>query len=134
MAEVTITINGRHYDISCDNGQEGRVVELAAYIDQKLQSISRAGGVYNDAHLLVLTSMLLADELFDAREGLAAAPDGQQVDSEAAAQAVARAKEEAARAKEEAAARTREEEETIVKILDHLTKRIDGIAARVQSA
>ena len=33
MAEVTIYINGRSYDIACDNGQEGRIVDLAAYID-----------------------------------------------------------------------------------------------------
>ena len=67
MAEVTIYINGRSYDIACDNGQEGRIVDLAAYIDQRLQQISRTGAAYNDAHLTVLTSLVLADELFEGR-------------------------------------------------------------------
>jgi hypothetical protein len=53
MAEVTIYINGRSYDIACDNGQEGRIVDLAKYIDQRVQQISRSGSAYNDAHLTV---------------------------------------------------------------------------------
>ena len=50
MAEVTISINGRAYDIACDHGQEERVIDLAAYIDHKLQTIARSGGAYNDPH------------------------------------------------------------------------------------
>lgn len=53
MAEVNISMNGRVYEISCDDGQEGRVLELAAYIDQRLQKIARSGAAYNDAHLMV---------------------------------------------------------------------------------
>ena len=30
MADVNITINGRIYEIGCDQGQEGRIVDLAA--------------------------------------------------------------------------------------------------------
>ena len=60
MAEVTITLNGRAYEIACDAGQEGRIVDLAAYIDQRLSQIARSGGAYNDAHLMVLTSLVLA--------------------------------------------------------------------------
>ncbi len=67
MADVNITINGRIYEIGCDQGQEGRVVDLASYVDQKLQSIARSGAAYNDAHLLVLTALVLADEVFEAR-------------------------------------------------------------------
>lgn len=120
MADVNILINGRPYEISCDNGQEGRVVDLAAYIDNKLQQIARSGAAYNDAHLLVLTSLVLADELFEAREGETAASA-----RTAAAQRHLTTPQNAL---------TKEDELALVRVLDHLTKRIESIAGRVQAA
>jgi cell division protein ZapA len=111
MAEVNITLNGRAYEIACDPGQEGRIVDLAAYIDQRVQKIARSGGAYNDSHLLALVALVLADELFEAREQVAGAP--------AAAKAPAASK---------------EDEAALAKLLENLSKRIDGIAQRVQAA
>lgn len=112
MAEVTININGRSYDIACDNGQEGRVVDLAAYIDQRLQQISRSGAAYNDTHLMVLTLLVLADEIFDLRAG----EQGPK----------------AARAATQLASTN--DDQIVLQALERLTQRIDGIASRVQSA
>jgi cell division protein ZapA len=109
MAEVTITINGRAYEIACDNGQEGRVVDIAAFIDQRMQQIARGGAAYNDAHLMVLTTLTLADELFELRE---TAPI-----QETKKPAVA----------------NKEEEQAILRVLEQMTKRIEGIATRVQA-
>lgn len=122
MAEVTIYINGRSYDISCDNGQEGRIVDLANYIDQKLQQISRSGAAYNDAHLTVLTALVLADEVFDMREqmsGVAARPARGQAAAAAPAPAAAPAV-------------NKEEELALLRAIEQITQRIDGIATRVQ--
>lgn len=69
MAEVTLTINGRHYDIACDPGQEGRLINLASFVDEKIASISQNGAAYNDSHLQILSLLLIADELFETREG-----------------------------------------------------------------
>ncbi len=110
MAEVNITLNGRAYEIACDPGQEGRIVDLAAYIDQRVQKIARSGGAYNDSHLLALVALVLADELFEAREIAAGAP--------ATAKAPA----------------SKEDEQALAKLLENLSKRIDGIAQRVQAA
>jgi len=120
VAEVTIYINGRSYDISCDNGQEGRIVDLAAYIDQRLQQVSRSGAAYNDAHLTVLTALVLADELFETREQLNAiprAPRGAVAAPAAASVAV-----------------NKEEEAAVLKVLEQITKRIEGVASRVAQA
>lgn len=128
MADVNISINGRIYEIGCDNGQEGRVVDLAAYIDQRLQQIARSGAAYNDAHLMVLTALVLADEIYDGREKLAAAKAGAPAAPAAA---------EKPRKGEEAAlapAVSAEEEKAVAQLLEKLAKRIDGIAARVQAA
>lgn len=113
MAEVKIYINGRAYDIACDSGQEGRVVDLATYIDQKLQMISRSGSAQNDAHLQVLTLLVLADELFELRE----ADKGPKA-VRAAAPVLS--------------ASNKEDDEAVLRVLEQLTKRIDGIATRVQ--
>lgn len=118
MAEVTIYINGRSYDISCDNGQEGRIVDLASYIDQRLQQISRSGAAYNDAHLMILTSLVLADELFDTREATGQSPKPAR----------------AATPVQQPVAANRDEEQAVLKVLEQLTRRIEGMASRVQQA
>lgn len=121
MADVSISINGRSYEISCDPGQEGRIIDLAAYIDQRLQQISRSGAAYNDAHLMVLTTLVLADELFDAR-------DGQE------SVAPARGGRNAPPVKESVSSASKEDEQAVAQLLDKIAKRIDGIAAKVQAA
>jgi cell division protein ZapA len=69
MAEVTININGRNYGIACDDGQEDRIRELAKYINERLNSIAAAGAAATESHLLVLTSLVLADEVHELLEG-----------------------------------------------------------------
>ncbi len=70
MAEVTLTINGRNYGIACDDGQEGRVRDLGYYIDQRMREIAQAGAANNEQHLMVLTSLMLADEIFELKDNL----------------------------------------------------------------
>ena len=36
MAELKIKIRGRNYAIACDDGQEKRVADLAAYVEEKI--------------------------------------------------------------------------------------------------
>jgi cell division protein ZapA len=114
MTQVNISINGRIYEIGCDPGQEGRIVDLAAYIDQRLQQIARSGAAYNDMHLMVLASLVLTDELFEAREST-----GTAVKTASPAPAAEGSKED-----------TKE----IAKVLETLAKRIDGIASKVAAA
>lgn len=121
MADVNITINGRIYEIGCDNGQEGRVVDMAAYVDQRLQQIARAGAAYNDAHLLVLTALVLADEIFESREN-GAAPAAKPAKASAAA---APASEGGLSAQDEAA---------LAKVIEGIAKRVEGIATKVAAA
>ena len=67
MAEVSITINGRTFGISCEDGQEQRVHDLGRYVDARLKEIAKAGAASNESHLLVLTTLMLSDEIFDLR-------------------------------------------------------------------
>ncbi len=66
MSQVVVTINERNYQIACDDGQEAHLTRLAAYIDKRVGELVAAVGQVGDARLLVMTSLLIADELSDA--------------------------------------------------------------------
>ena len=68
MADVNVTIHGKTYSVACDDGQERRVAELGRYIDSRLREIAAAGAASNEAHLLFLASLVLADEIYELRD------------------------------------------------------------------
>lgn len=63
MGQVAVTINGRKYDIACDDGQEAHLTRLAQYIDKRVDELIAAVGQIGDSRLLVMASLLVADEL-----------------------------------------------------------------------
>ena len=63
MAKVSVTINGRKYEIACDDGQEAHLSRLAQYVDKRVDELVAAVGQVGDARLLVMASLLVADEL-----------------------------------------------------------------------
>jgi cell division protein ZapA len=74
MAQVTIRINGYTYTVGCEDGQESHLQQMAAEIEQRVTSIKAIGGQSGEARLLMLASLLLADELHDTRKMLATPP------------------------------------------------------------
>ncbi|MDB2682673.1 cell division protein ZapA [Alphaproteobacteria bacterium] len=116
MAEVTLSINGRNYGIACDDGQEQRVLDLGSYVDQRMREMSKAGAATNDSQLLVLTTILLADEIFEMRDNPQAQPANAAEISAAATQAA------------------EEKEEAVAGAIDKLAERINTIADRLQNA
>lgn len=74
MAEVSVRISGRPYQILCDDGQEDRVAMLAGRIDAEATALARAGGMVTEARLLLMSALILADKLDEAETALAAAP------------------------------------------------------------
>ncbi|MEE9480685.1 MAG: cell division protein ZapA [Kiloniellales bacterium] len=80
MAEVTVTINGREYQVACDDGQEEHLQKLSRFVDKKMGDLAGSLGQIGDARLLVMASLLVADELSDAYrqlETLEAGNDGE---------------------------------------------------------
>lgn len=71
MAEVNLNIHGKAYNVACDVGQERRVAELGKYVDARLREIAAAGAASNEPHLLVLTALVLADEIYELRDMVA---------------------------------------------------------------
>ena len=76
MARVDVTVGGRTFPVACDDGQEDRVRGIAQYVDERLADLRARIGNASDAHLLVLTCIVLGDELFESRLAQAAAANG----------------------------------------------------------
>lgn len=71
MAEVTIEVGGRRYDVSCRDGEEDQLRRLARLLDEKANQARAAVGGVNEARQLLMAGLLLADELSDLRGGKA---------------------------------------------------------------
>jgi cell division protein ZapA len=70
MSEVTVPVNGRSFTITCDDGQEPRIRRLSQYVDAKVAEFVGSIGQVGEARLLLLASLVIADELSDANEAL----------------------------------------------------------------
>ncbi len=86
MAEISLTINGRSYDVSCDDGQEDHLRRLAEHLDERVKGLAGSVGPVGEAWLLVMTGLLIADELFEAYKELHALKAGLDPDSVGAAE------------------------------------------------
>lgn len=69
MARVEINLNNRPYPIACEDGQEGRVREVASFVQERIREIQGSVRTATDTHLLVMVALMLGDELLDLREG-----------------------------------------------------------------
>ncbi len=72
MAQINVDVNGRPYAVGCEDGQEDHLVELAKIFDKQVRQISRDMGQLGDTRLFLMGALLLADELYDAKNRLAA--------------------------------------------------------------
>jgi cell division protein ZapA len=68
MAEVDLEIGGRRYAVACRDGDEARFMRLATIIDDKMKQATGAVGGLNETRQFLFASLLLADELDDARK------------------------------------------------------------------
>ena len=88
MAQVDVAINGKSYRIACDDGQEDHLLQLAAFVDQRIQELVASVGQVGDARLLVMASLLISDELSETFSNLNSVDDNGAVDAVAEAEQV----------------------------------------------
>jgi len=72
MAQINVDVNGRPYAVGCEDGQEAHLHELVKVFDQQVRQVSQDMGQLGDTRLFLMGGLLLADELLDARNRLAA--------------------------------------------------------------
>ncbi len=67
MGQASITLNGRIYRLSCGDGEEARLQELSAVVRDKLEPLVAEFGQVGDERLLLMSALLIADEMLDAQ-------------------------------------------------------------------
>jgi cell division protein ZapA len=65
MANVNIKFNNKDYLLSCDEGQEENLKELANHLDQKYNILKKDLGNLGENKLLLITAIQAVDEYFD---------------------------------------------------------------------
>ena len=65
MANVNIKFNNKDYLLSCDDGQEENLKELASHLDSKYNELKKNLGNIGENKLLLITSIQMVDDYFD---------------------------------------------------------------------
>ena len=65
MANINIKFNEKDYLLSCDDGQEENLVELANHLDLKYSELKKKLGNIGENKLLLITAIKMVDEYFD---------------------------------------------------------------------
>lgn len=105
MTKVDIKLYDRDYAVSCGAGEEPRLKEVVRFVDQKMRDIAKRAPSASESRLLMLTCLLLADELLETR-----------------------------RQQNTAATADHSEEDLMVAAVDHLRDRVEKIAKHVGKA
>jgi cell division protein ZapA len=73
MAQVTLRINGYAYTLGCQDGEEDHLQAMAAEVDRRIDSVKASAGPSGEARMLVIAALLMADDMHEMRQKLAAA-------------------------------------------------------------
>jgi cell division protein ZapA len=119
MGQVTVQINERAYTVACGDGEEAHLKDLAAHINQHMSALAREVGQVGETRLLLMAALLVADELFEARQKTG------MLETEIQALSNARSS---------AQERSREAEGLLADMLDTAARRIEDMAKRIDAA
>lgn len=114
MGQVTLEINGRSFEIACDDGQEAHVHELGAGIDRRVRDLARSLGSVGEMRLLVMAALLIADELYEATNGTQKGDGGMLPPG--------------------AAGLSDEDEDVLAASLENVAERLERIAAQLETS
>ena len=70
MANVNINFNGKDYLLSCDNGQEEHLIELAEYLNKKFKELKSELGNIGESKLLLISSIKMIDEYYETKKSI----------------------------------------------------------------
>ncbi|AQQ04937.1 cell division protein ZapA [Roseibium algicola] len=71
MAQITVTINGKSFRMACDDGEEERLMGLAARFDGWINDLRGAFGEIGDQRLTVMAGIMAADQLSELERKIA---------------------------------------------------------------
>ena len=125
MPIVSIKINGKDYQVACDDGEEERLHTLAAEVDERIQSIVfPMKNKPNEAMALLLANLMMVDELTEKQKEI------EEIHMESK-RAVARAS--VKRDGNEADARIAEMESAMAATIDEIAARLEKITDEIEA-
>ena len=65
MANVNIKFNNKDYLLSCEDGQEENLKELAEYLDLKYNQLKKNLGNIGESKSMLITAVKMVDDYFD---------------------------------------------------------------------
>ena len=65
MANVDIKFNNKDYLLSCEDGQEENLKELADHLDSKYSELKKSLGNIGESKLMLIIAIKMVDEFFD---------------------------------------------------------------------
>ena len=68
MANVNVKFNNKEYLLSCDEGQEENLKELADYLDSKYNNLKKNLGSIGESKLLLIAAIQMVDDYFDLKK------------------------------------------------------------------
>ena len=68
MANVNIKFNGKEFLLSCEDGQEEHLEELALYLNEKFSNLKNSLGNIGESKLLLITSISVLDEFYETKK------------------------------------------------------------------
>lgn len=128
MPKIDVSLAGRTYPVVCGEGEQAHVLELAAGFDTILRRVAQGAQGATDAQLLVLAGLTMADKVYDVEgetenlRGDVRALEAQLAEMRGQMDAL------------KAGTVSPEEEAEVAAAVEHLTARVEAIAARVRSA
>lgn len=108
MKTVDVHLLGRGYQVACAPGEEKRLQQLAAMLEEKMKLAASSGqGAIGEIRLFLLAGLMLADDVMEARAA-----------TERSGQDMSRA--------------ILQEEDVLVQAVEHLAGRITTLAKRIE--
>jgi cell division protein ZapA len=119
MPLVNVMVNNRAYTIACDDGEEEHLKELAAHVDMKAREVLASVGQVGDTRMLLMASLLIADEHHELAAKVAAGAQAASVSSGE---------------KQNLHLRAEQAESKAADMLESAAKKLEDIAARLAQA
>jgi len=117
MPQVTITVGGRQYRLSCDEGEELHLAGLGEKLDTMMSELREAFGEIGDQRLTVMAAILALDRLDEAEKKVEAVEADMSSAGENGSESIGSA---------------RQIEERFANVLDAAATRIEGLLSEIQ--
>lgn len=119
MGQVTVRVGGYSHPVSCQDGQEAHLQQMAGEVDKRVGALRAMGLQFGETRMLLLAALQLADEMTDLQAEVAALRRGGAVPAPAPAPAAPPAAPAAA-------------DPRLADRLARIAERIEGIAATLE--